>query len=242
MNTSETLQKMKELRLYGMYETYDNYLKSLNSSDISSDELIGLLIDTETTYRENRKTERLLKNARFRYNATMEEIDYSASRQMDKSQLLRLYSCDYIKQGENIIITGATGSGKSYIASALGNKACEKGYKVMYYNLLKLMEKMKILQADLRDVKEKERIFRHDLLILDDFGLKELNTEERLLLLEILEDRHGIRSTVITSQLPVEKWYEMIGDSTIADAILDRLIHSSRRIEIKGESKRKKAK
>ena len=104
------------------------------------------------------------------------------------------------------------------------------------------MEKMKILQADLRDVKEKERISRHELLILDDFGLKELNTEERLLLLEILEDRHGIRSTVITSQLPVEKWYEMIGDSTIADAILDRLIHSSRRIEIKGESKRKKAK
>jgi len=242
MNTSETLQKMKELRLYGMYETYDNYLKSLNSSELSLDELIGLLIDTETTYRENRKTERLLKNAKFRYNATMEEIDYSASRQLDKSQLLRLYSCDYIKQGENIIITGATGSGKSYIASALGNKACEKGYKVMYYNLLKLMEKMKILQADLRDVKEKERISRHNLLILDDFGLKELNTEERLLLLEILEDRHGIRSTVITSQLPVEKWYEMIGDSTIADAILDRLIHSSRRIEIKGESKRKKAK
>lgn len=242
MNTSETLQKMKELRLYGMYETYGNYLKSINSSDISSDELIGLLIDTENTYRENRKTERLLKNAKFRYNATMEEIDYSASRQLDKSQLLRLYSCDYIKKGENIIITGATGSGKSYIASALGNKACEKGYKVMYYNLLKLMEKMKILEADLRDVKEKERISRHDLLILDDFGLKELNTEERLLLLEILEDRHGIRSTVITSQLPVEKWYEMIGDSTIADAILDRLIHSSRRIEIKGESKRKKAK
>ena len=242
MNTSETLQKMKELRLYGMYETYENYLKSLNSSELSLDELIGLLIDTETTYRENRKTERLLKNAKFRYNATMEEIDYSASRQLDKSQLLRLYSCDYIKQGENIIITGATGSGKSYIASALGNKACEKGYKVMYYNLLKLMEKMKILQADLRDVKEKERISRHELLILDDFGLKELNTEERLLLLEILEDRHGIRSTVITSQLPVEKWYEMIGDSTIADAILDRLIHSSRRIEIKGESKRKKAK
>jgi len=242
MNTSETLQKMKELRLYGMYETYDNYLKSLNSSELSLDELIGLLIDTETTYRENRKTERLLKNAKFRYNATMEEIDYSASRQLDKSQLLRLYSCDYIKQGENIIITGATGSGKSYIASALGNKACEKGYKVMYYNLLKLMEKMKILQAYLRYLKEKELFFRHDLLILYDFGLKELNTEERLLLLEILEDRHGIRSTVITSQLPVEKWYEMIGDSTIADAILDRLIHSSRRIEIKGESKRKKAK
>ena len=106
MNTSETLQKMKELRLYGMYETYENYLKSLNSSELSLDELIGLLIDTETTYRENRKTERLLKNAKFRYNATMEEIDYSASRQLDKSQLLRLYSCDYTKQGENIIITG----------------------------------------------------------------------------------------------------------------------------------------
>jgi DNA replication protein DnaC len=242
MNTSETLQTMKELRLYGMYETYDNYLKSINSSDISSDELIGLLIDTESTYRENRKTERLLKNAKFRYNATMEEIDYSASRQLDKSQILRLFSCDYIKKGENIIITGATGSGKSYIASALGNKACEKGYKVMYYNLMKLMEKMKMLEADLRDVKEKERISRHDLLILDDFGLKELNTKERLLLLEILEDRHGIRSTIITSQLPVDKWYEMIGDSTIADAILDRLIHSSRRIEIQGESKRKKSK
>jgi DNA replication protein DnaC len=242
MNTSETLQTMKELRLYGMYVTYDNHLKSINSSDILSDELIGLLIDTESTYRENRKTERLLKNAKFRYNATMEEIDYSASRQLDKSQILRLFSCDYIKKGENIIITGATGSGKSYIASALGNKACEKGYKVMYYNLMKLMEKMKMLEADLRDVKEKERISRHDLLILDDFGLKELNTKERLLLLEILEDRHGIRSTIITSQLPVDKWYEMIGDSTIADAILDRLIHSSRRIEIQGESKRKKSK
>ncbi len=242
MNTSATQQKMNEMRLYGMSEAYGNYLKSISSSELSSDELIGLLIDSEEIYRENRKTERLLKNAKFRYNATMEEIDYSGSRKAVQSILLRLFSCEYIKKGENVIITGATGSGKSYIASALGNKACEKGYKVSYYNLLKLIEKMKMLQADQRDVKEKERISRQDLLILDDFGLKQLNTWERLLLLEILEDRHGIHSTVITSQLPVGKWYDMIGDSTIADAILDRLIHSSRRIEINGESKRKKTK
>jgi DNA replication protein DnaC len=145
-----------------------------------------------------------------------------------------------IKKHESVIITGPTGSGKSFLASALGHQACQDGFKVLYYNLGKLFAKLRIMKADTSDIREKDRIEKHDLLILDDFGLEMLDTQDRITLLEIIEDRHGKRSTIITSQLPVAKWYDVIGDPTIADAILDRIVHTAHRIELIGESLRKK--
>jgi DNA replication protein DnaC len=139
-----------------------------------------------------------------------------------------------------VIITGPTGSGKSFLASALGHQACQDGFKVLYCNLGKLFAKLLIMKADTSDIREKDRIEKHDLLILDDFGLEMLDTQDRITLLEIIEDRHGKRSTIITSQLPVAKWYDVIGDPTIADAILDRIVHTAHRIELRGESLKKK--
>jgi DNA replication protein DnaC len=180
------------------------------------------------------------KQAKFRYSASIEEIDFVSSRNLDKTQFLRLASCDFIKKHESVIITGPTGSGKSFLASALGHQACQDGFKVLYYNLGKLFAKLRIMKADTSDIREKDRIEKHDLLILDDFGLEMLDTQDRITLLEIIEDRHDKRSTIITSQLPVAKWYDVIGDSTIADAILDRIVHTAHRIELRGESLRKK--
>jgi DNA replication protein DnaC len=240
MNTSQTLSQMAELRLHGMREAYSLHLSTSYSSKITEDELITLLIEAEYTDRQNRKTERLVKGAKFRYDASIEEIEFTAERNLDKSTLLRLATCNFIKSAENIIITGATGVGKSFIASALGNQACLQGYKVLYTNISKLFSKLKMLRADRSDLREKERIEKNDLLILDDFGLEELDLENRLALLEIIEDRQGRKSTIITSQLPVSSWHSVIADQTIADAILDRIVHNSNRIEIKGNSMRKK--
>ena len=240
MNTAETMEKMSLMRLLGMKQAYSLYLETGHSSKMTDDELVALLIETEHADRQNRKTERLLKNAKFRYKASVEEIEFKPERDLDKSELLRLATCDFIKKKENIIITGPTGAGKSYIASALGHQSCMIGYKVLYYNIGKLFSRLKMLQADTSDIKEKLKIEKQDLLILDDFGLQGLDTENRLTLLEIIEDRHERKSTIITSQLPVVRWHEVIGDPKIADAILDRIVHNSIRIEIKGGSMRKK--
>ncbi|MFC2130189.1 IS21-like element helper ATPase IstB [Bacteroidota bacterium] len=240
MNTAETLEKMSLMRLQGMKQAYSLHLETGHSSKMTDDELVALLIENEYTDRQNRKTDRLFKNARFRYNASIEEIEFKSERNLDKSLLLRLASGDYIKSNKNIIITGPTGAGKSYIASALGHQACIIGYKVLYYNTGKLFSRLKMLQADASDIREKLKIEKHDLLILDDFGLQALDTENRLTLLEIIEDRHERKSTIITSQLPVTGWHEVIGDPTIADAILDRIVHNSIRINIEGGSMRKK--
>lgn len=180
-----------------------------------------------------------MKAAKFRYRSSIEEIDFSSNRNLDKGQFLRLATCDYIKKNESLIITGSTGAGKSYIASALGHQACLFGYKVKYYNINKMFTSLKMLKVDNSDIKEKAKIEKYDLLILDDFGLQKLNTENRLSLLEIIEDRHGLKSTIITSQLPVAQWHDAIGDATIADAILDRIVHTAHRIELKGGSMRK---
>ena len=202
--------------------------------------MVAFLIQSEWDDRQNRTTLRLITNARFRYNASIESLHYNNNRNLDKNQILRYADCSYIKTYENIFITGSTGIGKSYIATALGNHACILGYKVMYANTNKLFSRLKMAKANGLYVKEMAKIERQDLLILDDFGLQPLDTTNRNILMEIIEDRHGKGATIITLQLPVSKWYEVIGEQTVTDAILDRIVHSAYRIEIKGESLRKK--
>ena len=238
MNT-QTLDQMKQLRLYGMIRAFNTSLSS-DSITYTNDELIAYLMQSKYDDRQNRKIERLTKSAKFRYSAVMENIDYETSRNLDKNQVQRFASCEFIKKKENILITGSTGVGKSYLASAMGHQACSQGFRVMYFNANKLFTMLKTSKADGSYVKQINRLERQDLLILDDFGLKALDTLNRHSYMEIIEDRHGKRSTIIASQLPVEAWHEIIGEQTIADAILDRLVHSAHRINIKGELMRKK--
>ena len=240
MNNNATLEKMCEMKLTGMKDAWSLMLDSRQSGSLTNDELLAMLIEAEYIYRQNRRLERLLKTARFRYRATVEELDFRPDRNLDKNEVLRLATCDFIRKSESIIITGATGAGKSYIASALGHQACINGFKVLCFNIAKLFTKLKMMKADNSDIKEKTKIEKHDLLILDDFGLQRLDTANRLAMLEIIEDRHGVKSTIITSQLPVSKWHEAIAEPTIADAILDRLVHTAHRLELKGSSLRKK--
>lgn len=239
MMNSTILNKMSQMKCYGMQRAYQAILESNQQHSITHDELVSLLIQAEWEERENRKVNRYLKTARFRYQASIEEVDFTSNRGLDKTQLLRLADGSYLKRKESILITGATGAGKSYLASALGHQACMQGFRTLYFNTQKLFPRLKMLQADGSYFKEISKIERHDLLVLDDFGLQPLDNLARTALLEIIEDRHGRKSTLIASQLPVSKWYEVIGESTIADAILDRLAHTAHRIELKGESLRK---
>ena len=236
MNT-RTLEQMKQLRLYGMQRAFMTTMES-QSVNYTNDELVAYLLQSEWDDRDNRKIERLTKAARFRYTAVIEAIDYKASRQLDKNQIQRFASCGFIDKNQNILVTGSTGVGKSYLASALGHQACSQGYKVMYFKTAKLFTMLKTSKADGSYLKQINKLEKQDLLILDDFGLKPLDNINRHALMEIIEDRHAKKSTIIASQLPVQAWHDVIGEKTIADAILDRLVHSAHRIDIKGESMR----
>ena len=238
MNT-QTLEQMKLLRFYGMQRAFNEAIK-VGSMDYTNDELVAYLLQSEWDDRQNRKIDRLTKMAKFRYKSVIEDIDYHSDRNIDKNKIQRLTTCDFIKNKENLLITGSTGVGKSYMASAIGHQACSLGYKVMYFNTNKLFTKMKTAKADGSYLKEINRIEKQDLLILDDFGLKTLDSANRHVFMEIIEDRHGKHATIIASQLPTEAWHEVTGEQTIADAILDRLVHSAHRIDLKGESMRKK--
>jgi DNA replication protein DnaC len=211
-----------------------------NKNQFTVDEFLSHLVDAEWDDRHNRKLTRLLKGAGFRYNASFEEIDFTLDRELDKNQMLRLSTCQWIESHQDCILTGPTGAGKSFIASALGHQACMYGFKVMYYSSSKMFAHLKLSRADGSYLKELNKILKMNVLILDDFGLEPLDASNRLSLLEILEDRHGRRSSIFVSQLPVSDWHEIIGDPTIADAICDRIIHNAHRIEIDGDSVRKK--
>jgi len=238
MNTA-TLEKMRKMKFFGMFRTFKTNLESGNLDDYTSDEMVASLIDAEWDDRQNRNIERQLKNARFRYKAALEELHYHNDRNIDKNLIMRLADCKFIDNTENILITGSTGIGKSYIASALGHQACSLNYRVAYYNTAKLFGKLKMAKADGSYIREIAKIERQHLLILDDFGLQPLDGPSRAMLMEIIEDRHGKSSTIITSQVPVSKWHEIIGEKTVADAILDRIIHEAHRLELKGDSMRK---
>ena len=239
MNT-QTLEKMRKLKFLGMFRAFKISLESGKHESYTPDELAAHLIDAEWDDRQNRNIERKIKNARFRYKSAMEDIHYSPERNIDRNQIQRLAECSFIDKHENILITGSTGIGKSYIASAIGYQACSLGYKVLYHNTPKLLAKLKMAKADGSYLRDITKIERQDLLILDDFGIQPFDAQSRATLMEIIEDRHGKTSLIITSQVPVSKWYEIIGEQTIADAILDRIIHDAHRLELKGESLRKR--
>jgi len=235
-----TLEKMRKMKFFGMLRAFKTSLEAGKTESYTPDEMVSNLIDSEWDDRRNRNVERQIKNARFRYKASLEELHYHPDRNIDRNQIMRFAECAFIDKHENILITGSTGIGKSYIASALGHQACNKGYKVNYHNTAKLLGKLKMAKADGSYLKEIAKLERQNLLILDDFGIQPFDMTSRSILMEIIEDRHGKTSIVITSQVPVSKWYDVIGEQTVADAILDRIVHDAHRLELKGESMRKK--
>ena len=235
-----TLDKLQELKLLGMLAGLREQMDMHDCQALSFDERFGLLVDRETTERENRRLASRLKRAKLRQTASIEDIDYRHPRGLDKAQMLSLASCRWISKHNNCIITGPTGAGKSYIACALAHKACREGYSVLYLRMSRMLQELAAARADGRYPRLLNSYARTDLLVLDDWGLAPLTDEQRKDLFEILEDRYDLRSTIVTSQLPIQKWHHIIGDLTLADGILDRLVHNAHRLSLKGESMRKK--
>jgi DNA replication protein DnaC len=228
------------MRLIGMARGLEGQLTDAEIHSLGFEERLGLLVDHEWTYRESRRLERLLREARLRENACTEDIDWQAQRGMDRSQVGSLATLRWLAESRNLIITGPTGTGKTYLACAFGNAACRGGHRTLYRRSTKLFEEIKLARADGTYLKLLARIAKARLFILDDFGLSVLTDPERQALLEIMEDRHGSSSTLITSQLPIDRWHEAIGNPTLADAILDRLVHNAYKLNLKGGSMRKK--
>ncbi len=233
---------MNELRLLGMLGQWDVFTTTKEHLNLSLTDGMSLLLNAEKENRGARKTHRLTKQARFRYSASIEQIDFATPRSLDKALILSLADGSFITKGKSILITGPTGVGKSFIASALGHQACLLGYTTLYYNIQKLLTDLKLAKIDGSIIKLQKSLYRKELLILDDFGLQGLNQNQRIDYFEILEERHGRKSTIFISQLPAHEWFDIIGDNTIADAIVDRVIHQSIKINLKGESMRKQKK
>ena len=232
--------KLQILRFFGMLSALEEQMKMPDIEKLSFDERLALLIDREMIDRQNRRFKTRLRKAKLRQNACLEDIDFRHPRGLEKSLMLQLASGQWIKEANNLLIIGPTGVGKTYLACALAHKACQLDYSALYFRLPRLLQQLDIAKGDGRYGKLLKSFAKTNLLIIDDWGLKKLIKEQSHDLLEIFEDRHRLRSVLITSQLPVDHWHEIIGNPTLADAILDRLVHNSYRINLKGESMRKK--
>ncbi|MEJ7736109.1 MAG: IS21-like element helper ATPase IstB [Chitinophagaceae bacterium] len=240
MNTQNTLEQMQKLNLYGMIKQYEAILGHPIHEHPESHTLLGMLTEAETQYRSHKRTTRNLSRSKLRYNALPEQIHCGSERGISKEQLLQLCDGTYIEKGETVLISGSTGTGKSFLACALGRQACLNDYSTLYFSMSRFIETISAARLDGTYVKLVNQIARAPLLILDDFGLNPLDHKIRLTLLDILEDRYGKHATIITSQLPVNKWYEYIGEPTLADAIMDRLTAHAHKISLLGTSLRKK--
>lgn len=242
MLNEQTFDKLYGLKLFGMAEAFKEQLQQPNLNGLSFEERFGLLVDRQWTFKEDYRLQRLLKDAKLKIQACPEDIDYKNPRGIDKSVITRLLSCDWVQKHQNVIISGPTGVGKTFLACALAQKACRQGFRAFYIRLPKLFYHLALAKADGSYPKTMKNLLRAQILVMDDFGLAPLTDPERRDLLEVIEDRHSASSTIVTSQLPIDNWHEHIGDPTIADAILDRLIHNAHRINLKGGSMRKKLK
>jgi DNA replication protein DnaC len=239
MNNTQTCEKLRAMRLQAMAELHQQHLASNQHISMTTDEYLGLLTDHQWEARQHQKTSRLLKQAHFKQRTTLEEINYSQQRNLDKNMFQRLATLGFISKKENLIITGPSGLGKSYISQAIGHQACMMEYKVLYQNTGRMLKKLKLAKVDGTYLKEINKISQTHLLILDDFGLQSMDNHGREAMLDIIDERYQQQSTIISSQIPVSAWYDIIGEGTIADAILDRLVNSSHRIDLKGDSMRK---
>lgn len=242
MSQRYTLQQLRQLKLTGMADALEHqWTQPQPFEDLCFDERIGLLIDAETTSRAGKRLKRLLTTAKFKLSAYVGEVDYAHPRGLKKNQFAALVTCDWLEKKRNLIITGPTGCGKTYLACALGRQACHHDYSVRYFRASRLFESLTIAHGDGSYLKWIQQLSRTDLLIIDDWGLEKLTPSQRNDWLEIMEDRHGIKSTLVTSQLPATQWHKTIGDATLADAILDRLLHNAHKLQLKlnGDSMRK---
>jgi len=239
MLPNPTLRQLQTLRLHGMADGYAEQLEQATMEALTFDERFGLLVDREAAERDSRRLTYRLRKARLRENASFEDLDYTG-RTLDKALLRQLATCKWIKAHQNVLIVGPTGTGKTFIGCALAHKACLEGLTSRYYRLNRLLHELHIGRADGTYDKIMRSLLKTDVLLLDDLGLNPISTEGRRELLELLDDRHGRKSTIVTSQLPVKAWHEAIGEATLADAILDRLVHNGHRIELRGESMRKR--
>jgi DNA replication protein DnaC len=234
-----TVQNLGKLKLHGMARALEHQRETPSLQSLSFDERFSLIVDSECLIRDNRRLNRMIKNAKMKTDASLENIDYRPTRSLDKRQIGGLSDCDWIVQGHHLIITGPTGAGKTWLACAFGNQAVRRGLPVMYRRLTRLLEEIQIARGDGSLPKLRAGMAKARLLILDDWGLTPPTTTHRQDLLEVVDDRTGTLSIAITSQLPVDQWHGYLGEPTIADAIMDRLVHSAHRIEITGESMRK---
>ena len=242
MLSEPTREKLKALTLHAMAQAWADQQAQPDLGSLSFDERFGLLVDAEYLARDNRRLARLLSEAKLKMSqACVEDIDYPARRELDKATVRQLATCRWVQEQQSVIVIGATGTGKTYIACALAQQACRKGYRTLYRRATRLFDELKLARADGSYGRLLTRFARTDVLVIDDWGLKPVLEAERHDLLEILEDRYGARSTIMTSQLPTTKWHDYLGDPTVADAILDRILHRAHRLWLKGPSRRKEA-
>lgn len=240
MLPQQTLSQLRQLKLHGMAEAFERQLAQPDTHDLPFEQRLGLLVDGELLSRDQRRLTRLLQAARLKHNACLEDINYRHPRGLKRPQIAALASGDWIRQHHNLIFTGPTGSGKSYLACALGQQACRQGFSTLYERTARLLDTLHIARGDGSYAKRMAKLAKTDVLILDDWGLNKLARMQAQDLLELIEDRHTSRSTVITSQLPIDQWHDYIGDPTLADAILDRLVHNAYKLPLTGESMRKR--